>query len=74
MGPYLCLSASGPTARLQLPPQISVIHPYFHALLLKSYMGPLIPADEPELDPVAGGEAEYEVEAILDSKIPGGKR
>ena len=74
VGPYLCLSTKGPTARLQLPPELASLHPFFHASLLKSYQGPPIPTDEPELDPVAGGEQDFEVEAILDSRLSRGRR
>ena len=52
---------------------MSTLHPYFHSSLLNRYKDPPIPADEPELDPVAGREAKFKVEAIINTRIARGR-
>ena len=73
IGPYLCTKVAGPTAQLSLPPELGGVHPWFHSSLLKTYHGPPIPEDAPEVDNQAAGGEEYEVERILDWRILQGK-
>jgi hypothetical protein len=78
MGPFRILEIVGdgkPAYRLELPAQMGQIHPVFHASLLEPHHenpweGRIQTPPPPQ---EVEGELEYEVEAILDSKLTRGK-
>jgi len=71
VGPYRILEKIGTRSfRLDLPPTTK-LHPVFHVNLLERAHPDTIPGRAPQRPPplVVSGDEEYEVEAILDSRI-----
>jgi len=72
LGPFEIVEAvNSRSFRLALPPEMSRIHPVFHVSLLEPFNANTIEgctAPAPPLMEVEG-EIEYEVEAILDSRL-----
>jgi transposase InsO family protein len=76
LGPFPIAEAVNSRAfRLALPPSMARVHPVFHVSLLEPYVANDIPGRvAPPPPPVEiDGEAEYEVEAIVDSRIRRGR-
>jgi transposase InsO family protein len=74
-GPYKIIErVNNRSFRLQLPPSMKV-HPVFHVSLLERHSPDTIPGRTIEPPPpiIVGGEPEYEVEEILNSRIEKGK-
>jgi hypothetical protein len=75
VGPFHVLEKIGTRSyRLDLPKTMK-IHPVFHVRLLEQYRPDPIPGRTPKPLPplIVAGEEEYEVEAILDSKLDRGQ-
>jgi len=72
LGPFTITGVVGPNARrLALPPSMSRLHPVFHVSLLEPYRPSTLSGrhvSQPPPPTVIDGEAEYELEAILDSR------
>ena len=74
LGPFEIMNVIGESKaafKLRLPPHWR-IHPIFHASLLDPYRVNKIGGREQPLSPpsdIVNGELEYEVEAVLDSRI-----
>lgn len=72
LGPFKIHEAVGTRSfRLNLPPSMSKVHPVFHVSLLERYIANTLPGRMvPPPPPVEiEGEEEFEVEAIVDSRI-----
>ena len=72
IGPFPIISKVSPLAfRLELPANLSSIHPVHHVSSLEPYVENTIPgrSQSPPPPVVVDGELEHEVEAILDSKF-----
>jgi len=75
LGPFTIKKLVGPKARkLALPPSMGRLHPVFHVSLLEPYRPSTLSGrhvSQPPPPRVRGldGEAEYELERILDSKM-----
>ena len=71
-GPFKIIKKEGSTAyRLELPESWHLIHPVFHEGLLTPYVKPLFPKQKKKPPPppvIIGGELEFEVEKVLDSR------
>jgi hypothetical protein len=75
VGPFQILEKVGTRSyRLDLPATMRV-HPVFHVNLLERFRQDTIPGRTPKPLPplIVSGEEEFEVEAILDSKVSRGK-
>jgi len=78
MGPFQVLEVVGDgklAYKLELPLPMRRLHPVFHVSLLEPYRENVLPGrvQEPPPPVEVEGEVEYEVAAILDSKIERGK-
>jgi hypothetical protein len=72
LGPFKIIEAvNSRSFRLQLPSSMSKVHPVFHVSLLERYQANTIPGRTvPPPPPIeVEGELEYEVEAIVDSRL-----
>ena len=75
IGPYLILTVINDNAfKLKLPSSM-IIHPVFTQSKLQLYSPPMIPGQSmtPQGPVIIEGEGCYNVEAILNSKLTGGK-
>jgi transposase InsO family protein len=76
LGPFVIeAKVSSHAFRLALPPGMKLLHPVFHVSLLEPYQENAIPnrVQPPPLPVEIDGHTEYEVSAILDSRLHRGK-
>ena len=71
LGPFMIKQVIGHNARYLELPETMHIHPVFHVSLLEPYNGQESerPTQEPPRPIEIDGEEEWEVEAILDSRL-----
>lgn len=72
LGPFEIISKVGPQSyMLRLPDSMRTVHPVYHVSMLEPHRPSTIPGrvEEPPPPVEVDGEIEYEVSAVLDSKI-----